>query len=78
MIGQNVGLKYLIPLALDLLEDDLFIDAELYEGDLLQIVINVDKGFWDSNKELRLKFDSLLDRYSDEDKEKFKKGNFQE
>jgi len=35
LIGQNVGLKYLIPVALDILQDELFIDAEFYEGDLL-------------------------------------------
>ena len=78
LIGQNVGLKYLIPVALDILQDDLFVDAKLYEGDVLQKVINVKNDFWDNNKELKQKFDDLLKSCSDADKEKFRKGNFEE
>ena len=78
LIGQNVGLKYLIPVALDILQDDLFIDAEFYEGDLLQNVIKVDNGFWDDNKELMHRFNDLLKSYSDADKENFRKGKFEE
>ena len=77
LVGQNVGLKYLIPIALDILQADLFIDAELYDGDLLQNVINVNNGFWDDNKELKQKFNDLLQSYSDEDKENFRKGEFE-
>ena len=30
MIGQKFGLKYLIPLAIEKLQDNIFVDAELY------------------------------------------------
>jgi len=78
LIGQKVGLKFLIPVALDILKDDLFIDTVFYNGDLLQNVMQVDKDFWDNNKELKAQLDGLLKSYSDEDKEKFKKGKFHE
>ena len=78
LIGQEVGLKYLIPVAFDILRDDLFIDTELFEGDLLQNVIKVDIDFWDNNNELKNELDDLLKSYSDADKEKFEKGNFEE
>src|SRR5689334_4658169 len=49
LIGQKVGLKFLIPVALDLLTNDLFIDTDFYNGDLLQNVMQVDNDFWDNN-----------------------------
>lgn len=76
LIGQNVGLKFLIPLALDILKADLFVDTDLYEGDLLRSVIQVNNHFWENNKELKHQLDGLLKSYTDEDKEKFKKGKF--
>ena len=78
LIGQKVGLKFLIPVALDILSDDIFVDTELFEGDLLKSVITVDNNFWTDNKELKDKLDGLLKSYSDEDKENFREGNFDE
>jgi hypothetical protein len=78
LIGQHVGLQYLVPLALDILSNDLFTDTELYQGDLLQNVIRVNKEFWDNNKDLRDQLDVLLKSFTDDDKEKFKKGKFGE
>lgn len=72
LIGQNVGLKYLITLALDILRNDLFIDAELYEGDLLQNVINVDRDFWKDHEDLNNQLDGLLEPYTEQDKENFR------
>ena len=76
LIGQNVGLKYLIPLALDILRDNLFVDAELYDGDLLKTVMNVNDDFWLNNKDVKSQLDDLLQPYTEEDKEKFRKGKF--
>jgi hypothetical protein len=78
LIGQKVGLKFLIPLALDILTNDLFIDTDFYGGDLLQNVIQVDNDFWESNKQLKEQLDFLLKSYTDEDKEKIRKGKFGE
>jgi hypothetical protein len=78
LIGQKVGLKYLIPLAFDILRGDLFIDTELYGGDLLQNVTKVDNDFWDNNHVLKKQLDDLLKSYSDEHKEKFRQGIFDE
>ncbi|MTI19437.1 hypothetical protein E1176_00235, partial [Fulvivirga sp. RKSG066] len=46
MIGQNISLKFLIPLAIEQLQIDLFVDGDLFEGDLLQAVLEVDDSFW--------------------------------
>lgn len=78
LIGQNVGLTFLIPLALEILSNNLFIDTDFYGGDLLQNVMQVDNDFWDNNKQLKDQLDNLIKSYSDEDKEKFRNGKFDE
>ena len=35
MLGQNIGLKYLIPIALNRLEKDQFLEGMHFKGDLL-------------------------------------------
>lgn len=50
MIGQNIGLRYLIPLALDKLDENILADGDLYEGDLLQAVLKSDKEYWKTEK----------------------------
>ena len=66
MIGQNIGLKYLIPLALEKLNEDVLAEGDLFEGDLLNSVLTRDKGFWRNENDL---FNSLEDIISkNEDK----------
>ena len=51
MIGQGIGLKFLIPIAIERLNENLFVEGDYYEGDLLQMVLEVDESFWHDNKE---------------------------
>ena len=46
MIGQKVGLEYLIPIALDHLEANPLAEGDCYPGDLLAAVARVPDGFW--------------------------------
>ncbi len=46
MIGQNIGLLFLIPLAIESLENDILSEGDYYEGDLLLIVLNSDPDYW--------------------------------
>ena len=39
MIGQEIGLDYLIPLAIEVLTIDLFAEGDFFEGDLLKNVL---------------------------------------
>ena len=50
MIGQKFSLFYLIPLAIEKLKEDLFVDGDFYEGDLLENVLKVDAKFWNENE----------------------------
>ena len=46
MIGQNFGLPYLVPLAIDRLKENVFAEGDLYAGDLLVTVTSVQRQFW--------------------------------
>lgn len=46
LIGQDLGLKYLIPMAMKILEKDILTEGHLYEGDLLKAVLAANKDYW--------------------------------
>ncbi|WP_258098724.1 contact-dependent growth inhibition system immunity protein [Marinoscillum pacificum] len=50
MIGQNIGLPFLIPLAIEQLAIDLLAEGDMYEGDLLVNVLKSDVAYWKSEK----------------------------
>ena len=45
MIGQNIGLKFLIPLALEKLRQDILSEGDYYIGDLLKAVLTSETEF---------------------------------
>lgn len=49
MIGQGVGLSFLIPLAVERLEEDPLAEGNFYPGDLLQAVLRAGDAFWADN-----------------------------
>ncbi|MEZ2337078.1 contact-dependent growth inhibition system immunity protein [Mucilaginibacter sp. RCC_168] len=60
MIGQELGLSYLVPLAIEKLTDDLFAEGDLYEGDLLANVLKINRTFWKQNPDLWTQVDNLI------------------
>lgn len=60
MIGQQLSLDYLIPLALDTLKFDLFAAGDYFEGDLLKNVLAVETGFWDNNQDYWMTLHDLI------------------
>lgn len=46
MISQNIGLQYLVPLAFEVLEQNIFAEGDFYEGDLLKSVLTSDRNYW--------------------------------
>lgn len=57
LIGQEIGLNYLVPIALEHLMVNPFVEGDYYEGDLLQNVLKCSCDFWTSNKNY---YDTLL------------------
>jgi hypothetical protein len=60
MIGQGLGLPYLIPLAIEKLTKDLFAEGDMYEGDLLANVLRIPSIFWKQNPKLWEKLNELI------------------
>ena len=53
LISQQIGLQYLIPIALERLHGDPFVEGDCYPGDLLAAVLRADSRFWIASPELR-------------------------
>jgi hypothetical protein len=69
MIGQEIGLYFLMPLAIETLTDNLFAEGDMYEGDLLKSVLGVDAKFWDDNKNYWQQLNDLIKNRRQEIKE---------
>ncbi|WP_405009043.1 contact-dependent growth inhibition system immunity protein [Kitasatospora sp. NBC_01539] len=53
LIGQNVGLPYVLPLAVAVLRDDPTAEGDLYPGDLLSAVVTRHPAVWAAFPDLR-------------------------
>jgi hypothetical protein len=51
LIGQNIGLKILIPRAIEILKENIFAEGDMFEGDLLKSVLSSDKEYWNMHWE---------------------------
>lgn len=52
MLGQQVSLPVLMPMALDVLEVEPFAGGDMYPGALLSVALKVDPQFWRDNPRL--------------------------
>ena len=60
MIGQNIGLKYLIPIALATLKENILAEGDLYQGDLLKSVLTSDREFWCREKDFWVELEEII------------------
>ncbi|MGW8877668.1 contact-dependent growth inhibition system immunity protein [Streptomyces mirabilis] len=65
LIGQDIGLPYLLPLALEVLRDSPMAEGDMYEGDLLSAVLTRNPAVWTESsvlgRELRVIVAELTD-----------------
>jgi hypothetical protein len=70
MIGQQVALNRLVPLALKRLRPDPLMAGDSYPGDLLASVLRVDAAFWDWSPDLTVEMrklgEDLRERFTQE------------
>jgi hypothetical protein len=52
-IAQNLGLEYLVPLALEQLQEDPFAEGAYFPADLLVSVLGANGEFWQTHPDLR-------------------------
>lgn len=62
MIGQGFSLKYLIPMAIEFLKEDIFIEGDLFPGDLLKNVLSIDPLFWKNHTLLWREIEALIEQ----------------
>lgn len=62
MIGQKIGLPFLLPLAVEHLEAEPLVAGDLYPGDLLSAVVGVDEAFWLEHRSLLERIRKIVDR----------------
>jgi hypothetical protein len=60
MIGQQVGIFFLLPVALEVLEEDPLAEGDFYPGDLLGSVLRVDPSFWQRHTDWKARLDSVI------------------
>jgi hypothetical protein len=51
MMGQSIGLEFLIPLAIEVLQENPFAEGDFYPVDLLSVVMQVGAGFWQTHQD---------------------------
>ncbi|MEI5909631.1 contact-dependent growth inhibition system immunity protein [Bacillus spongiae] len=60
MISQKMSLSYMIPIAIDMLAINPFVEGDFYTADLLVQVLQVDNEFWEKNEFLYYEFNEVI------------------
>lgn len=60
LIGQDVGLSYLLPVAIQKLKENILAEGDLYEGDLLSAVLSINDRFWEEHSALKQEVQRLI------------------
>lgn len=66
LIGQEIGLKFLIEIAIEKLQENCLIEGDLYPGDLLQSVLNINPNYWKENKKQKTIIENILKTNSEQ------------
>ena len=61
LIGQEIGLAHLVPLAIAQLEHDPWAGGHLYPGDLLKTTAEVPASYWSEHPTMIPRFQGVLD-----------------
>jgi hypothetical protein len=67
LIGQRIGLAYLVVIAIEAVERDPFVSGDLYPGDLLSALSVLPREAWTAMPELRERLRVALARAADAD-----------
>jgi len=62
MIGQNIGLHFLLPLAIERLEENPLAAGDHYPGDLLASILRIEARFWRERPDLKRVAESIVSR----------------
>jgi len=61
LIGQEIGVQYLVPVAIEILDDDPWAGGYMYPGHLMKRVVELPASFRKENPQMVCRFQSVLD-----------------
>lgn len=61
MIGQQIGVEYFVPLALEQLTANPWISGDLYDGDLLVSVLGLPYSYWQQYPQQEQRFQAVVE-----------------
>jgi hypothetical protein len=62
MIGQQISLPILIPLAVECLEQEPLVQGDYFPGDLLSVMLKIDERFWATHPDSLQRVRRIVDR----------------
>ncbi|MGV2964874.1 contact-dependent growth inhibition system immunity protein [Paenibacillus sp. AGC30] len=65
LIGQQINLDLILPLAIEKLIQNPLESGDMYTGDLFCSVLKVEKEYWNEHKELKNELDELIRTYEE-------------
>lgn len=65
LIGQQIGLKFLVSIAIEKLTENILAEGDFYPGDLLNSVTGIDKKYWEENWEQRIMLSAIIKNNQD-------------
>ncbi|MHA7102340.1 contact-dependent growth inhibition system immunity protein [Roseivirga pacifica] len=60
MVGQEIGLKYLVPISIQHLEVNPLVEGDYYPGDLLSSLLSINTDYWANNPPQVLKLSGIF------------------
>lgn len=60
LIGQKIGLRFLVPRSIAILKDNILAEGDFYPGDLLNSLLHLSDDEWSRNKSEKDEFLQLL------------------
>lgn len=63
LIGQEIGLDYLIPMAIKILEKTPYIETLYFSGDLMKNVLQVKPIYWNKKKNQKDEIKCIIDKH---------------
>lgn len=60
LISQNIGVNFILPISLEILESNILAEGDYYPGDLLKSVLSISKQYWFQNPEWKAQLIAIL------------------
>ena len=60
LITQNIGTEFILPIIIEILEENPITEGELYEGDLLEATADLDRSTWVKHPSFLSRFQKII------------------